>query len=200
MKIPFFEILVLIFLLWPLIQRFLGKQKDPEQQDDFLESDEIDYNLPPPIDDREPPKNWQEAMQELEMIFTGQVPESKVPPAEPVQAPAPSPATITRNADFKRSSEKLRTTRSLSESSVYTTSSKHKSREFKSDELVDELMMSDNAIYQSLDKEVTIEDGMNLPSYSVFSDVRNPERLREFFVIKEILDKPVSRRHTRNFV
>lgn len=195
MKIPFFEILVLLFLLWPMIQRFLGKQKNPEHQDDFLESDEIDYNLPPPIEDREAPKNWQEAMQELEMIFSGQTPEPKAPPVE-----APEPVKITRNADFKRSAEPLRASRSLSESPVHRTSSTHKSREFKSDELVDELMESDNAIYQSLDKEVTIEDGMDNPTYSVFSDVRNPERLREFFVIKEILDKPVSRRHTRNFV
>jgi hypothetical protein len=196
MKIPFFEIAALLFLLWPLIQRFLKKGNNPEQkQDELFDSNEIDYNLPPPIEDREAPQNWQEAMQELEMIFTGQAPEKKAPPTQ-----APDPVQITRNANFKRSSEPLRVSRSLSETSVYKSSSAHKSKEFRSEELVDELMDSDNTIYQSLDKEVTIEDGMNLPSYSVFSDVRNPNRLREFFVIKEILDKPVSRRHTRNFV
>lgn len=200
MKIPFFEIAALLFLLWPLIQRFLGKQKPAEEQNheqDF--DDEIDYNLPPPIEQREAPQNWQEAMKELDMIFGGGKPPVKqaAPPQPIVEA---EPMRITRNQNFKRSSESLRATRTLSESSVYTTSSKHKSKEFQSDDLVDELMSSDNAIYQSLDKEVTIEDGMNIPTYSVFTDVRNPAKLREFYVIKEILDKPVSRRHTRNFV
>jgi hypothetical protein len=200
MKIPFFEIAALLFLLWPLIQRFLGKQKPAEEQyheQDF--DDEIDYNLPPPIEQREAPQNWQEAMKELDMIFGGgQPPVKQAPPPQPIVEA--EPMRITRNQNFKRSSESLRATRPLSESSVYTTSSKQKSKEFKSDDLVDELMSSDNAIYQSLDKEVTIEDGMNIPTYSVFTDVRNPAKLREFYVIKEILDKPVSRRRTRNFV
>jgi len=199
MKIPFFEIAALLFLLWPLIRRFLGKQKSTEMQDDNPDYDEIDYNLPPPIEQREAPKNWQEAMQELEMIFGGgQPPVTKAPPVE--RTASAEPMKITRNQNFNRSSESLRATRPLSESSVYTTRSSHKSKEFRTDDLVDELMNSDNAIYQSLDKEVTIEDGMNLPTYSVFTDVRNPNRLREFYVIKEILDKPVSRRRTRNFV
>lgn len=189
MKIPFFEILALLFILWPLIQRFIGKQKPERKDGGFIESDEIDYNLPPAVEDRENPKNWQEAMQELEMIFTGQTPPRQ-------KAPVPEPPQISRHADFKRTPEPQRS----ASRPVYTTTSPQESREFKSDELVDELMASDNTIYQSLDKEVTIEDGTYTPSFSVFSDVRNPERLREFFVIKEILDKPVSRRRTRNFV
>src|SRR5690606_36841569 len=107
---------------------------------------------------------------------------------------------ITRNANFTRTKDPKAPSRMLSNRAVLTTAKPHVSRGFKSGELVDELLASDNAIYQSLDKEVTIESEYDTPSLSVFEDVKDPARLREFFVIKEILDKPVSRRRTRNFV
>ena len=72
MKIPFFEILALLFLLWPLIQRYMKKNQPIAEEPVIYEGENY------PDDDQfvrnseEVPVNsdWDHAMRELEMIFT----------------------------------------------------------------------------------------------------------------------------------
>ena len=68
------------------------------------------------------------------------------------------------------------------------------------EEMVEQLMESENPIYTSLNDAPEIQTDAASRSFTVFEDVRDPQRLREFFVMKEILDKPVSLRRVRNFV
>jgi len=66
--------------------------------------------------------------------------------------------------------------------------------------LVNKLTASDNAIYKSLDEAVEIEES-DSPVYSIFSDVKDGTKLRDFVIMKEVLDKPRSRRpigHNQN--
>lgn len=231
MNIPFFEILVLLFFLWPLIQRFLNKNKPVDGENAPGEDGEYYDNSGPKKGD----PDWQEAMRELEMIFTGQrppEPEQPVNPADlqprdrsatqrrtdstqhtrldPSQGSSrrmdvDSPEAQRRGESFRHNrldpnSVNMRRQGKEAVASQRVTRGESISNEFKPDELVDELTASSNPIYMSLDKAPEIQDEHSQSDYSVFTNVRDTKRLREFFVMKEILDKPVSRRRTRNFV
>ena len=187
MKIPFFEILALLFLLWPLIQKYMKKnQPEAEQPDSYQGQDyhEDDHYV---RQGEETPANseWDHAMRELEMIFTGQTP----PDPQPVESksrPIPNQEDqVVRGAKHE-----------TDERSFYAQRLKKKAQqdsEFKSDELVKKLTASDNEIYKSLDEAVEIDDS-DSPVYSIFQDVSNSTKLRDFIIMKEVLDKPRSHR------
>lgn len=265
MKIPIVEILILLFFLWPMIQKWLQKNQ-PGAQDD---SDTIEYD--PYTGEPLPPQNpseraeWDEAMRELEMIFTGESPPEQSPKegqnAQGRTTGDQSASKQSQTDPWKRDTQQesdvwIRNTRQESdvwnrdtrkESEVWSRDSRrsdmetwagqarkpevlirrddfsdntprrprsfHEERLMKSRaaesrstgagrsadpeaaELVDALMASDNVIYQSLDKAVEIDDQVQAPSFSAFRDIKDPERLREFMVMKEILDKPRARRN-----
>jgi hypothetical protein len=231
MNIPFFEILVLLFFLWPLIQRFLEKNKPVDGENPHDIDGEYYDNAGPQKGD----PDWQEAMRELEMIFTGERPPEPQKPVDSAELEPRDRSATQRRTDStqhsrldpsqgssrrmdvdspeaQRRGESFRHNRldpntvnvrrkgKEAVASQRVIRGESLSNDFVADELVDELTASSNPIYMSLDKAPEIKDERTQSDYSVFTDVRDTKRLREFFVMKEILDKPVSRRNTRNFV
>lgn len=210
MNIPFFEILVLLFVLWPLIQRFLDKNKPKSAESGDTRYTEYDdpFESGPRSPDRKEEPDWNEAMRELEIIFTGE------PPSRPTPEELQAPTARRQNLDRKRDVESTRYNNRLDKDMVNTRrrslesmqsrplkQSSAKAMEAQSaDEMVEELMESENPIYTSLNVAPQIKEDSDSRNYSVFEDVRNPQSLREFYVMKEILDKPVSKRRLRNFV
>jgi hypothetical protein len=57
--------------------------------------------------------------------------------------------------------------------------------------------LSSDAIYKSLDEEVVIHDSSPI-GHSIFEDIKDTQRLREFYVMKEVLDKPRSKRPVKS--
>jgi hypothetical protein len=187
MKIPFFEILALLFLLWPLIQRYMKKNQPIAEEPVIYEGENY------PDDDQfvrnseEVPENsdWDHAMRELEMIFTGKTP------------PEPKPAEFKSTPRHNQRDQIVSGARpEVDQRSFYAQRLKKNTQqdsEFKSDDLVDILTASDNVIYKSLDEAVEIDDS-DKPVYSIFQDVGDVAKLRDFIIMKEVLDKPRSRR------
>ncbi len=201
MKIPFFEILLLLFILWPLIQRFLEKNKPKQgqpQNDDHY--DEFEQPGSVSREGRPEPQNWQEAMQELEMIFSGQTPPTTVPAnPKPKATPEPRPHSST-NTRLGSSSLDARASVRNEKLASRATLVRGATEKHESDEMIQELLESSNPIYKSLNVAPEIEDDKKKIQYSVFTDIRDAKRLREFYVMKEILDKPIARRRVRNFL
>lgn len=283
MNIPFFEILVLLFVLWPLIQRFLEKNKrnqNPEAGADYPYDGVDDPFSETPRKRKSEQPEWDEAMRELEMIFTGE--KSAQPTQREIEQGTQRRANLERSklegtdrrAEMQRQSDlgssrreaMLRQNQSreatggrLDYKSIEATSGRldHTSRDATSgrlnqdthtsrlnrdsrdatsgrlnpevrntrrtqleamqsrslkqgriqpeemgtaEEMVEQLMESENPIYTSLSVAPEIQSESSEKNFTVYSDIRDPQRLREFFVMKEILDKPVSKRSVRNFV
>lgn len=188
MKIPLFEILALIFVLWPLIQRFLDKNKKAEQVED------TEFESIGGID--EPGKSaeraeWDRAMRELESIFTG----------EPIKEPAkqaPTQVTVPTPVVVSSPRPDLGTIAKEAPKQVHSFYEERLQRN-ASDEFVDHtpVILSSDTIYKSLDDEVIVEDEVNR-SHSILSDIKDRQRIREFYVMKEVLDKPRSIRPVRS--
>ena len=187
MKIPFFEILALLFLLWPLIQKYMKKNQPEAGQPDGYQGQEYheDENYTHQSDETPAKSEWDQAMRELEMIFTGQTP------------PKPQPVDTNQVQTSRPDNQVLKGVKhETDERSFYAQNLKKKAQqdsEFKSDELVKKLTASDNKIYKSLDEAVEIDDS-DTPVYSIFQDVKDGTKLRDFIIMKEVLDKPRSRR------
>jgi len=91
MEFSFSQLLILLFFLIPLIERFFGKKKQNQQQ----EPDPIDIDHD--VDDSAPEMTWEETLQQLEGMFKG----------EPAPAPVPVEVPKPRN-EFKFRSKSAR--------------------------------------------------------------------------------------------
>ncbi len=177
MKIPIFEILALIFILWPLIQRFIDKSKKQPGSDEIEVEGIEDYPQKSSGTERE---EWERAMKELESIFTGE------PIREPVKK-TPAPQQV--NAPIVKDTPKQ----------VHSFYEERQKREKFSNEFIQRTpnALTSDAIYKSLDEHIEVED-TSQAGHTIFSDIKNPQRIREFYVMKEVLDKPRSKRPVRS--
>src|SRR5690606_34233652 len=151
------------------------QEQEPYEDDHYVHQNE----------ERPVKSEWEQAMRELEMIFTGQTP----PKPQPVEK---QPEPIPVHDDHIYRGQKHETDQRSFYAQSQTKKAQQKS-EFKSNELVNKLTASDNTIYKSLDEAVEIEDS-DSPVYSIFKDVKDGTKLRDFVIMKEVLDKPRSRR------
>ncbi len=85
MEFSFSQLLVLLFFLIPLIERFFGNKKKGQQSEP--EPVEIDTDL----DDSKPEMTWEETLQQLEGMFKGE------PEPAPVPVEVPKPRTEFRS-------------------------------------------------------------------------------------------------------
>ncbi len=91
MEFSFSQLLVLLFFLIPLIERFFGKKKQGQQ------------NAPEPIDvehdvnDSAPEMTWEETLQQLEGMFKGE----PTPAPVPVEVPKPKAEFRSRASSAK---------------------------------------------------------------------------------------------------
>lgn len=176
MKIPIFEILALIFILWPLIQRFLDKNKKQTGSDEISEGVEgHPENVKSP--ERE---EWERAMRELESIFTG----------EPVKDPV-KPAPVKQEVSVSVAKEAPKQIHSFHEERTQRVKAQNEFLQHTPNAL------TSDAIYKSIDNEIEVED-TSQTSHTIFSDIQDPQKIREFYVMKEVLDKPRSKRPVRS--
>jgi hypothetical protein len=198
-----FQILILLFILYPLLQKLFGKgnkkgehqrphRKPTGQQGEPWQQEQRSGNSSSGSD------NWEDALRELESIFTGETTPKRsesghesmpLPPAsEPAQTgrttgtPGRTPATVTGE------STQLRRQRELQERFEKT---KRKSS------ILDEIADEDNPIYQPIDEGAIVED--EEADYSEqtrsFLGLDNTRELQRHLMLKEILDKPLSKRN-----
>jgi hypothetical protein len=86
------QLLILLFFLLPLIERFFGKKKG--QQPQRPEREELE------IDDQLPEMTWEETLERLESVLKGEVPPSPEP--EPAIAPRATRAReLSGGSEFK---------------------------------------------------------------------------------------------------
>lgn len=173
MKIPIFEILALIFILWPLIQRFLDKNKKQPGSDEVDVEGSNGYTDNVQSPERE---EWERAMRELESIFTGE-------PVKHAPQRQESPAVAAKEVPKQVHSfheERTQRVKAQTEFLQHTPNA-----------------LSADAIYKSLDEEIEVED-TSQTSHTIFTDIQDPQKIREFYVMKEVLDKPRSKRPVRS--
>lgn len=172
MKIPIFEILALIFILWPLIQRFLDKNKKQTGSDEMPEGVE---GYPESVQNPER-EEWERAMRELESIFTGE-PVKQSPPNQEVTISVAKEAPKQVHSFHEERTQRVK---AQNEFLQHTPNA-----------------LSSAAIYKSLDEEIEVEDPSQT-SHTIFNDIQDPQKIREFYVMKEVLDKPRSKRPVRS--
>lgn len=198
-----FQILILLFILYPLLQKLFGGGKKPANK---RQADRTSTGQKPGRIDRESARSagtdsWDDALRELESIFTGQTisrtPSSDPEPAKPQDA---LPTTRSRTASGGQPVRKG----SLQAESIQLKRQRELQERFektkKSDSLFEEIIDEDNPIYQPLDEGAVVEDEENDYSEDTrkYLGLDNPRELQRHFVVKEILDKPLSRRPGRH--
>lgn len=198
-----FQILILLFILYPLLKKIFGGGEKPtnKRQPDRTATGQQQGRF-----DRDPAQSagndsWDDALRELESIFTGQTTSrTQVPDPEPAKPQDARPTTRSkttsggqpvRKGSVQSESIQLKRQRELQERFEKTQ---------KSDSLFDEIIDEDNPIYQPLDEGAVVEDEDNDYSEDTrkYLGLDNPRELQRHFVVKEILDKPLSRRPGRH--
>lgn len=194
-----FQILILLFILYPLLQKLFGGGKKPgnTRRTDQTTAGEQEQNYR-----REPTRSagtesWEDALRELESIFTGET--TRKPPApEPVKQSESIPSATSGRPQDKRfertgtaataESPQLRRQRELQERFEKTK---------KTGSVLDDIADEDNPIFQSIDDGAIVEDeerdySEDTRKYLGLDDTRE---LQRHVILKEILDKPLSKRN-----
>lgn len=173
MEFSFSQLLVLLFFLIPLIERFFGKKKTGQK------------NAPEPVEvqtdyDDEPAKEmtWEETLEQLESVIKGE--------KKPLPAPAPVPTRVQEMATpYSTRLEQTYSNESPTRREFVKNEFKSSKPHFRSESLLDTPLVS------------AVEDLEVRTSH-----VRvTRQSLREAIVVNEILAPPVSRRaHSLNRV
>ena len=194
-----FQILILLFILYPLLQKLFGGRKKPgnNRRADQTTAGEQEQRYK-----REPKRSagtetWEDALRELESIFTGET--TRKPPApEPLKQSESIPSTHSGRPQDKRfertgtaataESPQLRRQRELQARFEKTK---------KTGSLLDDIADEDNPIFQSVDGGAIVEDeerdySEDTRKYLGLDDTRE---LQRHVILKEILDKPLSKRN-----
>ncbi|MEX0928208.1 MAG: hypothetical protein WD266_12270 [Balneolales bacterium] len=167
-----FEILIILFIVFPFIKRIIDGIKQQGEPPPGQQPGERDNQT-----GRDPsPGSWDEALGELEDLFSGQ-------PSRGSREPEREPESPARPLDKPTGSE---------------AGSKSSSPEapIGSVDASSDLMNTENPIYKSLDEApevITTES--SLKDYS--RELHDPQALRNAFILREILDTPSSLRRIR---
>jgi hypothetical protein len=199
-----FQILILLFILYPLLQKLFGGGKKPANK---RQTDQTASGQRPGHTERESARSvgtdsWDDALRELESIFTGQtISRTPSPDPEPVKPQEALPTTRSRTAG---GGQTVRKVPSVPTESIQLRRQRELQERFektrKSDSLFDDIADEDNPIYQPLDEGAIVEDEENDYSEDTrkYLGLDSPGELQRHFVVKEILDKPLSRRPGRH--
>ena len=199
MNIPIFEILILLFILFPFIKQLIEQlkgeqpQQPPQKHRETVRREQDPWENPDQYDwggeqaEQKKP-DWEDAFRELEEIFTGKR-------QEPRSKPKPEPQ---RAEQSRSSTEPARTSAS--------TTTQHS----EPIQLSDNPYQADMPDFQHVEHE-SLEIGASNPIYqerlgskrdrapskaarSIRRTIQSPESLRAAFIFKEVLDKPGGRR------
>jgi hypothetical protein len=210
-----FQILIILFILFPLLQRLFGggKQKGRNQPQQRPEREESAEPWQRPEQRTSGSDNWEDALRELESIFTGE-PVRRIPPGEAsaetttATGTASTPRTVDRQVPGARAEKQTtRTARPVPASGESTQLRRQRELQERFDKtrrknsILDELEDDEgNAIFQSIDRPAGTEEDEQVYSRNAISEYRldDPEELKRHLIIKEILDKPLSKRGRRH--
>lgn len=200
MNIPIFEILILLFILFPFIKQLIDQlkgeqpQRPPQKHRETAQRKQDPWENPDQYDwggeqaEQKKP-DWEDAFRELEEIFTGKR-------QEPASKPKPEPHRTEKSqptAESTRPSSTSTTTQhsepiQLSENPYQADMPDFKHAEHESLEIG-----ASNPIYQ--ERLGSKRDrGPSKAARSIRRTIKNPESLRAAFIFKEVLDKPGGRR------
>lgn len=199
MNISFFEILIFIFIVYPIIKRVLenlaGKQNVPERSEQKRRPQATQTPETAESDPwTEQPVDWDEAFKELEELFTGKKPEPESqirempePEVHITAEPVRNPDVIQRDASFERLRYVQERPQTNQENPYQDLDYDAIGLDVEPADLVDD----DNPIFQDVDEmtTVTVYDSRGI---NVSSDLKDPEIMRNAIIIKEVLDAPLS--------
>jgi hypothetical protein len=189
-----FQILILLFILFPILQKLFGggKKNDPrphrrptgEQREPWQQEPESAGNS----------ESWDDALRELESIFTGETTretpkadqQTKSEPVKKPEAVRTEPAGRTQTPPAAESIQ-LRRQRELQERFDKTR---------RTDSILDEIADEDNPIFQSIDEGAVVDDDEGQYSEQTINylGLNDTRELQRHVMLKEILDKPLSKR------
>ncbi|MDI6402121.1 hypothetical protein QLX67_08950 [Balneolaceae bacterium ANBcel3] len=222
MDFNIFQILILLFIFYPLIKSLIEKmsgtqeQEEEEQQADpwYAEPDEAPESHPahrePHPGERKKPESWEEFFEGLEDVLAGKDPgqrqQEASKPAEPPSTrdassrPHPLDGPV-YSQETSRPATSTTKDRDFGPASATRESLAARQAQFKkyegrtlADEVSDELTDSDNPIYADLDEEIKVVVSEKKGMKNVRGILGNSKRLRDGILLKEILDPPKSLR------
>jgi len=166
-----FEIILLLFFLFSLYRKHQNDKKKREKLLQQQRSDSSEYGKP------QEEMDWEDAMKELESIFSGEPVEKKRP--QPVQVESRESAPM----HFSSASEAAEMERQRRLASIAD----------RKREISDELLRDkSNPIYRRSNDIYEKESGANYLNL-----LESPEEIRNAIILKEILDKPKSLRRDK---
>lgn len=168
-----FEIILLLFFLFSLYRKHQNDKKKREKLLQQQQSDSSDYGKP------QEEMDWEDAMKELESIFSGEPIEKKRPQPQPIQVETRESAPM----QYSSASEAAEMERQRRLASIAD----------RKREISDELLRDkSNPIYRGLNEINEKESGA-----TYLNLLENPEEIRNAIILKEILDKPKSLRRDK---
>lgn len=195
-----FQILILLFILFPILQKLFGggKKKDPNQRPHRTPTGGHREPWEEEPETAKSSDSWDDALRELESIFTGETTRETPKPdtqtkSEPVKKPE---AVRTEPAGRSQTRPGAESTQLRRQRELQERFDKSKRKNSILDEIADE----DNPIYQSIEEAAVVDDDESMYSEQTrsFLGLDNPEELRRHIMLKEILDKPLSKRKRKH--
>jgi hypothetical protein len=167
-----FELLIIVYVVYVLYQNFFGEKKRKEraaQREELQTVEESPYSSDS--------TDWDQAMKELESIFSGEPAVSKQP--EPVTEPVFIEESKPARPQYSSASQSAEMERQRKLASVSVSSSG----------LSEKLIETENPIYRSTNNVYEME--ADVSRTGAYNDLINdPESIRKAVVMREILGRP----------
>lgn len=208
MNLPILEIIILLFILFPFIKQLIdnlkGEQKKPERPartsqkpDPWDKPEEYDWSGG---QESEKQPSWEEAFKDLEEIFTGQTSGQTDQPREP----EPEPVHRGTRSTTSEPSQAPGQTTTASTTSHSTDQYRGRVARFEHQEHMDHMEHGDlsigssNPIYNERLGSRRGEGGNTRAASKIRKTFKDADAVRAAFIFKEVLDRPLPGRRTRN--
>lgn len=185
------ETLIILFIIYSLFQWLFGDNKKKQQQKQRQQQQQRNQRASGREESQEAPQSWEDAMAELESIFSGEPPRRRKPEPKPV--PAPVQQTETYNRPQPKREE------FSADPFSDDMSTQRRSQHSRVD--IQQLKSDGNPIYsgaigesdEDYEKVGGIDSG---DARDVLQYINDPEAARKAIIMKEIFDRPKSQRRS----
>lgn len=195
-----FEIMILIFIFYPAIKRFLDKMKQksqaPQRQDSPYQEHAPEKRHPEAAEPvwTEEPVDWDDAFREIEELFTGnksEPAELEPHPREPQPLPRRNPY---EELQRQREEEIRQINQQHHQPSQAVSENPYSYTDFKRGNFEDpaDLVDEGNPIFQDIDTPVQVVIHARYSDIAIHKSLRDPDTLRKAIIIKEVLTPPMS--------
>jgi hypothetical protein len=169
------EILIIIFVIYSILNRFFGNDK--KKKEELRRRKQQQATQP----EEEEATDWEQAMKELETIFSGE-------PVQPEPVQTPEPAAVQESASTSSENAMAKEMERQRELADFS----RKKSSLDAPPIMDE----NNPIYGAA-AITTPDSSVEKKGTDYVSVFRNPDTLVKAIVIKEILDRPKSLRKNK---